>query len=179
MKAKQQIIVERTGEVRAFRGPMSSEYLITFPNGSTTTIWSPPWNDYSPDVEDAGALKAAGEQWFEVCQAWQKMADAEDERRARIASMPMAEALLLVLPGSDAPPMRTADVLLALRGMGIERDGLTDLSVGAELAAQALLFRTVHGTEVGGYDNVANWTWRRTMKGDARAQQQTEKDGGK
>lgn len=175
---RQQITIERTGNLRGFRGPVSHEYLVTFPNGSTATIWSPPWNDYSPELEDAGALKAAGEQWFEVCEAWQKMADdAEEAKRARIAGMTPAEALLFMLPGSDATPMRTADVLLAMREMGVEREGMTDLSVGAELAAQALLFRTVHGNEVGGYDNVANWTWCRTMKGDARVARIRKDDG--
>jgi hypothetical protein len=54
------IKVGRTGNTY---GMASSEYLVTFPNGVTTTIWSPPWNDFTPEEEDANALDYATELW--------------------------------------------------------------------------------------------------------------------
>jgi hypothetical protein len=54
------IKVERTGNTY---GMASSEYLVTFPNEDSITIWSPPWNDFSPEEEDAGALEYATKLW--------------------------------------------------------------------------------------------------------------------
>lgn len=54
--------VRRTGEIFSISG---SQYLATFPDGSTQTFWSPPWNDYSTEEEDAHALEYAAKQWTE------------------------------------------------------------------------------------------------------------------
>lgn len=62
------ISVRRTGG--AF-GIAASEYEVTFPNGCTETVWSPVWNDYSPDREDAGALKWGVDRWVEIVEAWE------------------------------------------------------------------------------------------------------------
>lgn len=75
------ITVERTGESRCFKGPISCEFRITYPNGHQELIWSPPWNGYGADTETAGALKAAGERWFALCDAWQIEVDQWEEAR--------------------------------------------------------------------------------------------------
>ena len=54
------IMVERTGREFSIAG---SEYLVTFPDGTQATIWSPPWNDYTDDEEDIAALEYAQELW--------------------------------------------------------------------------------------------------------------------
>lgn len=76
------ITVERTGNAHSIA---SSEFRITYPNGHTETIWSPPWNDYGPETEEAGALKAAGERWFALCEAWQREVDEWETVRQRAA----------------------------------------------------------------------------------------------
>lgn len=57
-----QISVERTGNIFSIAG---SEYLATFPDGSTQTFWSPPWHDYDSEEEDANALLYAAQQYAE------------------------------------------------------------------------------------------------------------------
>ena len=54
------IQIHRTGNSVSFNG---HEYLVTFPSGDKITIWSPPWNEMSPEEEDAGALMYARELW--------------------------------------------------------------------------------------------------------------------
>ena len=53
--------VERTGNQFSIA---SNEYLVTYPNGTKGIIWSPPWNDYTPEKEDEEALKYAVELWI-------------------------------------------------------------------------------------------------------------------
>ncbi len=55
------IKVERTGKIYSIA---SSEYLVTFPDGTQQTIWSSPWNNYTEDEEDAEALKYAENLWL-------------------------------------------------------------------------------------------------------------------
>lgn len=50
------ISVKRTG--RAF-SIASHEYEITLSDGRIETVWSPPWNDFNSEQEDAGALAYA------------------------------------------------------------------------------------------------------------------------
>lgn len=57
-----EIRVERTGRGYSIA---SSEYLVTFPDGTTQTIWSPPWNDFTPEEEDKCALEYAKQLWKE------------------------------------------------------------------------------------------------------------------
>jgi hypothetical protein len=45
--------VERTGRQYSIA---SSEYLITFPDGTQETIWSPPWHEYTEEEEDKRTL---------------------------------------------------------------------------------------------------------------------------
>lgn len=55
-----EIKVERTGRIYSIA---SSEYLVTFPDGTTRIIWSPPWNDFTPEEEDQNALEYAKNIW--------------------------------------------------------------------------------------------------------------------
>jgi hypothetical protein len=52
--------VERTGRQYSIA---SSEFLVTFPDGTTQTIWSPVWNDYTEKEEDLYALEYAKHLW--------------------------------------------------------------------------------------------------------------------
>ena len=54
------VSVERTGNCYSIA---SHEYHVTFPDGTTDTIWSPPWNDYTPQDEDDRALDYADFLW--------------------------------------------------------------------------------------------------------------------
>jgi hypothetical protein len=54
------IIVERTGRARYMA---STEYDVTFPDGSKQRIWSPPWHDHNNREEDENALKYAQNLW--------------------------------------------------------------------------------------------------------------------
>lgn len=54
--------LERTGNVF---GIASTEYKVTFPDGTTQSIWSPPWHELDDDEEDAEALKYAERLWAE------------------------------------------------------------------------------------------------------------------
>ena len=47
------LYVERTGNIFSIAG---TEYIIKFPNGDITNVWSPLWNDYCDADEDLGAL---------------------------------------------------------------------------------------------------------------------------
>lgn len=73
------LTVEKTGNIFSMAG---SEYKITFPDNSIQTLWSPPWHDFDPEVEDAGALKQAAVIWFEKQTQLQRM--AEDEREQTV-----------------------------------------------------------------------------------------------
>lgn len=54
--------VERTGNTYSIA---SKEYLVTFPDGTQQTIWSPPWNSYDNEKdEDDAALEYAVEIWI-------------------------------------------------------------------------------------------------------------------
>ena len=55
-----EIRVERTG---AQYSMASSEYRVTFPDGTTMTIWSPPWHEMAPDEEDERAMDEARRLW--------------------------------------------------------------------------------------------------------------------
>ncbi len=54
------LFICRTGN---FYGIAATEYLVSFPNGDITTIWSPVWNNYDDDEEDLHALEFAEECW--------------------------------------------------------------------------------------------------------------------
>jgi hypothetical protein len=41
----------------------SHEFIVTQPDGSETTLWSPPWHEMTPEQEEAGALLAAQAFW--------------------------------------------------------------------------------------------------------------------
>jgi hypothetical protein len=60
-KNDMEIKVERTGNCYSIA---SSEYLVTFPDGSIETIWSPPWHEWEEDEEDAKALEYACKLWY-------------------------------------------------------------------------------------------------------------------
>lgn len=66
------IQVKRTGRKISIAG---SEFEITYPNGCTETVWSPPWHDFDPVLEEAGALKWGAARWAEVVDAWIKGGD--------------------------------------------------------------------------------------------------------
>ena len=55
-----QIKVERTGNAYSIA---SVEYLVTYPDGSTERIWSPPWNDMTAEESDLGAMAYAKREW--------------------------------------------------------------------------------------------------------------------
>jgi hypothetical protein len=54
--------VERTGKQFSIA---SSEFLITFPDGTTETIWSPVWNEYTEEQLDKAAKFRAEWLWNE------------------------------------------------------------------------------------------------------------------
>lgn len=56
------ISVRRTGNLFSIA---SAEYEATFPDGSTQTFWSPPWNDWTDDEEDSNAMDYAIRLWSE------------------------------------------------------------------------------------------------------------------
>lgn len=56
------VSVERTGNVYSIA---SSEFLVTFVDGSTMSVWSPPWNDMTPEEEEAGALRYAEKSYLD------------------------------------------------------------------------------------------------------------------
>ena len=41
----------------------SHEFIVTHPDGSETTVWSPLWHEMTPEQEEAGALLAAQAFW--------------------------------------------------------------------------------------------------------------------
>jgi hypothetical protein len=41
----------------------SHEFIVTYPDGTRDTIWSPVWNQLTPDEELAGATRAAQAFW--------------------------------------------------------------------------------------------------------------------
>lgn len=55
-----EIRIERTGNIFSLA---ASEYLITFPDGSTQTLWSPPWHELDDLEEDAAAHAEARKLW--------------------------------------------------------------------------------------------------------------------
>jgi len=55
------VSVERTGNVYSIA---SSEFLVTFVDGTTMNVWSPPWNDMTPEEEEAGAVGYAEKQYL-------------------------------------------------------------------------------------------------------------------
>ena len=54
------IKVERTGRQYSVA---SSEFLVTFPDGKTMTIWSPPWHELTVKGEEIRALQEAQKIW--------------------------------------------------------------------------------------------------------------------
>jgi hypothetical protein len=52
--------VERTGKQYSIA---SNEFLVTFPDGTTQTIWSPPWNDFTKEEENRMAYNYARKLW--------------------------------------------------------------------------------------------------------------------
>jgi len=52
--------VNRTGRTSGLTG---HEYLITFPDGTTDTVWSPDTHDMMPAEEDRKAAEVAKELW--------------------------------------------------------------------------------------------------------------------
>lgn len=68
------LTIEKTGNIFSIA---ASEYKVTFPDGSTQTLWSPPWHEFDPEVEDAGALKQTAIIWFEKQAQLQKIAEEE------------------------------------------------------------------------------------------------------
>lgn len=59
------ISIERTGNTFSIA---STEFLITFPDGTTETLWSPPWHEMDKELEDARALEHAAKLWADRCQ---------------------------------------------------------------------------------------------------------------
>lgn len=57
------VSVEKTGYMYSFNG---KEYLALFPDGTTMTIGSPPWNEFDEEEEDEGALEYAVSVWKEI-----------------------------------------------------------------------------------------------------------------
>lgn len=54
------IKVEKTGRHYSLA---SNEYLVTFPDGQTLKLWSPPWNELSDFEEARLAIEKANEIW--------------------------------------------------------------------------------------------------------------------
>lgn len=50
------VAVRRTGRVYSIA---SSEFSVTYPDGSEGTLWSPPWHEMTPAEEDSAALQTA------------------------------------------------------------------------------------------------------------------------
>lgn len=48
--------MERTGNIFSIS---SSEFLVTFDDGSTMKVWSPPWHENDPETEERLALEWA------------------------------------------------------------------------------------------------------------------------
>lgn len=46
------IVVRRTGRVYSFA---SSEFIVTYPDGSEGVVWSPPWHDMTCEEEELAA----------------------------------------------------------------------------------------------------------------------------
>jgi hypothetical protein len=60
------LTVKRTGEkLTNHVGDAANGSRVTFPDGSTTTIWSPPWNQWNEAEEDRRALQYANQLWLE------------------------------------------------------------------------------------------------------------------
>lgn len=82
--------------------------------------------------------------------------------------MTLADAILIAIPCADGVPMRTADVVLAVRSAAPEHDGVTEARVFQALAYLAF---TADGraccVDEGALDEPSEWTWARTAKGDA------------
>jgi len=49
----------RTGRAYA----ASHEFEITWPDATKGTLWSPPWNEYTEEKEDAEVRRVAGLMW--------------------------------------------------------------------------------------------------------------------
>jgi len=56
------IRIQRTGNTY---GVASSEYLVTWPDGTYETIWSPPWHTWDRQQESKEAYRWAAEEWAE------------------------------------------------------------------------------------------------------------------
>lgn len=54
--------VERTGRIYSIA---SSEFLATFPDGTTNTFWSPPWHEWEAKSEERRAYLQALKHWNE------------------------------------------------------------------------------------------------------------------
>ena len=54
--AEEQFSIRRTGNIYSIA---SSEFEITYPDGTIGKVWSPPWHELEPDDELEAALKYA------------------------------------------------------------------------------------------------------------------------
>ncbi len=59
-KETKNIAVKRTGRVK---GIASSEFEITFPDGTKSAIWSPIWHDWDKQTESEQAYLQALKMW--------------------------------------------------------------------------------------------------------------------
>lgn len=53
--------VVRTGQAYSIA---SSEFLITYKDGTALSVWSPPWHDFSPEEEEKGAREYAEKEFL-------------------------------------------------------------------------------------------------------------------
>lgn len=56
-----EIKIERTGNVHSIA---SSEFKVTYPDGHTGTLWSPPWHEMTEEEESAAAMGEARKRWL-------------------------------------------------------------------------------------------------------------------
>ena len=54
------IKISRTGRQYSIA---SSEFLVTYPDGSTELIWSTPWHEWTEEQESIEAYKEASKHW--------------------------------------------------------------------------------------------------------------------
>jgi hypothetical protein len=54
------IRIERTGNTYSFA---SSEFLVTWPDGTCETVWSPPWHQWDKRHESKEAYRWAVKEW--------------------------------------------------------------------------------------------------------------------
>jgi len=64
-----EVRIERTGNIFSFA---ATEYKAVFPDGTETSIWSPPWHEWDDEEEDRRSLEYAQKLWKEKQECQEK-----------------------------------------------------------------------------------------------------------